>query len=295
MIITQAYYDARNRAMEWLNSKQDFATGLKILLDSGYKPLVAGKIAKWGDKPFSREKLIHEVRMMIQVWANPNDPKHLDAVFADEDPEAGQPETSLTEEVALSLVAKANELINASAQEGDENQLPAIISRLIYMFADDYKARSIMHKQLSDMPDDNTELTMANRKSLVTGMKALSAHMDRLHELKVKWELEGVLPKEEDLAISYEDPDTVDDADADKVAANIELPANVDELKKMRKSEATKLSRARNMLEYQCEAKPKDKKKNPLPDSPKKVKYEKKVSFLTELISRIDYKIAELA
>ena len=64
------------------------------------------------------------------------------------------------------------------------------------------------------------------------------------------------------------------------------------DLQKKRKSVATKLLRAKNQLEFQQETKAD--KPNPMPDSPKRVKYETKVENLTKELSEIDYQIAAL-
>ena len=48
------------------------------------------------------------------------------------------------------------------------------------------------------------------------------------------------------------------------------------------------------MLLYSSENKPKDGKENPLPDCPKRVKYEKKVAAQEALVERIEYRLAEL-
>ena len=65
-----------------------------------------------------------------------------------------------------------------------------------------------------------------------------------------------------------------------------------EKLQKMRKSVATKILRARNMLEFQQESKAD--KPNPMPECPKRVKYETKIANLTEELEKIDYAIAAL-
>lgn len=60
----------------------------------------------------------------------------------------------------------------------------------------------------------------------------------------------------------------------------------------MKKNESIKIVKARNMLLYQTEKK--QKKENPMPEGPKRIKYEKKIEKLLKLISQIDLKIANL-
>lgn len=289
MQITDTYYKSRHEAIEWLNSRdRNFAQGVRILMNSGYKPLVAGKIAKWGDIPHSREKLIYEIRQMIQVWANPNDPKFEDADFEGQEP-VGVLET-VDEVSATSILSEAEA---EDEKEGDENQLPAVIRKIIYEFSDSYKSRSLLHKEMCDLPEDNSLDTVNKRKVIIDSISALSARMKVLHDFKKQYEDSGTIPTEEDLNADYHDPDAAKKEDDSLPVEEIVLPESVDELKKMRRSEATKVVRARNMLLYQQEAKPKPLIENPLPDCPKRVKFQKKVERLEALINRIDYLIAE--
>lgn len=288
MQITEIYYKSRHEAIEWLNSKnRNFAQGVRILMNSGYKPLVASKIAKWGDISHSREKLIYEIRQMIQVWANPNDPAFEDADFEEHDP-VGVDET--VDEVSATFILSEADV--EKQKEGDENQLPAVIRKIIYEFSDSYKSRSLLHKEMSDLPEDNSPDTVSKRKVVIDSISALSARMKVLYDFRKQYEENGIIPAEEDLNADYHDPDAAEKKDDSLPVEEIVLPESADELKKRRKSEATKLVRARNMLLYQQEAKPKPLVENPLPDCPKRVKFQKKVERLELLIKRIDYLIA---
>ena len=69
---------------------------------------------------------------------------------------------------------------------------------------------------------------------------------------------------------------------------------SVEELRKAKSNAKSKITKARNMLLYSSESKPKDGKENPLPDCPKRVKYEKKVAAQEALVEKIEYRLAEL-
>lgn len=287
MQLTENYFQARRAAIAWLNSKRNFEEGVRILLSSGYKPLVCSKLKKWGDIPHSREKLVYEIRQMIQVWANPRDPRFQDVDF--EENEATGVEKTVSEEQAKKLL-KENEI--EIGKEDDENQLPPVIRKVIYEFSQAYKARSVFHREMSELPEDNNSETVRRRKELVNKIAALSDRMQVLYDIRQEYESEGKLPSEEDMKISGIEKKK--NADEDK-PIDTPLPDTVDKLKRMRKNEATKLTRAKNMLLYQSETKPKPLVENPLPDCPKRVKLEKKIGTLEEFIAKIDYKIAELA
>ena len=290
MKITQQYLQARKDAIAWLKSKQNFSEGLQILSNSGYKPLLAAKIAKWGETAHATEKLVYEIRTMIQAWGDPESDKHLDI-----DPEsgAGVP-TGIADADALKMTLEAEEIAQA---ESDENQLPPVIRKIIYQFSADYKARSVLHAQLSEMGEDNSAATCTTRKTICQSIDALSLRMNWLYDMRKQFEADGTLPNETDLARTFALPQTeaaITDEGDDK-EENKELPEDLESLKKLRKSEATKLIRARNMLLYQQEAKPKPPVENPMGDGPKRIKYERKIANLEKLVETIDYKIAELS
>lgn len=290
MILTEEYYRVRRDAIAWLNSKRDFETGVNLLIASGYKPIVAAKIKRWGPRPHSREKLLYEIRQMIQVWGAPDDPKHDDVDFEDEVTTGA--DDAVTEQDSLALLAEADE---EKHKEEDENQHPMIIRKIIYEFSDCYKSRSVLHRQLGGLPEDNTESTVQKRKVIVQSIAALSARMKVLHGLRVRYEESGVLPSEAELEGGYPDAENDNQAETELQNAPVDLPDSIDDLKKLRKNEATKLTRARNMLLYQSETKPKPLLENPLPDCPKRVKLERKAAYLDDLINKIDYKIAQLS
>lgn len=289
MVLTENYFQARRNAIAWLNSKRDFETGVNLLIASGYKPIVAAKIKRWGDIPHSREKLVYEIRQMIQVWGAPDDPKHEDVDF-EEEATSGTGE-AVTESETHALLAEADE---EKHKEDDENQHPLVIRKIIYEFSDCYKSRSVLHKQLGELPEDNAGATVQKRKVIVQSIAALSARMKVLYELRKRYDESGVLPTQEELE-GYHDAEEDQNKEDDSGEEPVQLPDNPDELKKLRKNEATKLTRARNMLLYQAETKPKPLVENPMPDCPKRIKMEKKVAYLEELIKRIDYKIAQLS
>ena len=283
MQITENYYQARHEAIDWLNSRdRHFTLGVQILMRSGYKPLVSSKIAKWGDTAHSREKLLYEIRQMIQVWANPNDAQFDDVDFSDT-------ETVGANEVVDEMSTAS--ILNEAEDENDKEMFPPIIRQIIYEFSDAYKSRSILHKELLELPEENSPSTVSKRKVIIDSIAALSARMKVLYDYRKQYEDNGTIPSEEELEANYHDPD--ENVDDPIPVEEVVLPESVEELKKMRRSEATKLSRARNMLLYQQESKPKPLIEKPLPDCPKRVKFEKKTERLEALINQIDYLIAE--
>lgn len=147
------------------------------------------------------------------------------------------------------------------------------------------------------MPEDNDEATVAKRKELSDEIKAKTELMERMYPLYEKFQSLNEDISEEDIQ-SLENPtddtQSIDEKDSSVIEPGVgNLDGRTkDELKKIRKSVATKIGRAKNMLEYQQETKAET--PNPMPESPKKVKYETKIANLTKELEQIDYAIAKL-
>lgn len=295
--ISKSYIEARGEAINWLNSsKRDFNTGVNILAKSGYKPIIASKLAKQGEKSHTREKLEYEIRQMIKVWYNPNDPR-FENVDIDDDAQHGDdgiPEAVPSADELNILTAAEDE----AKKEGDEQHYPPVIAKIMYEFKDCYNTRSKLHKEMSSLGESNNDEVVAKRKVIVMSIKALSARMNSLAYFKKRFDSDGTLPTDDELDKLYadenEDNDKDDDSSEDNGDGNIES-LSVEELKTLKANANTRLCRAKNMLKYSSVSKPKDGVENPLPDnSPKRIKYQKKVDAELKLIERIDYRIAEL-
>ncbi len=292
--ITQNYIEARRDGIKWLNSqKRDYSTGVNILTRSGYKGFVAARLARQGEKPHTREKLEYEIRQMIKVWYHPDDPRFEDVDLTDDAVPGndGRPET-VPEETAAAIVAIAE---NELAREADEQPAyPPVIVKIIYDFRECYNERSRQHRLLAGLDETNTQAVCAERKDIVARIGYLSKRMTLLAAIKRQFEQNKELPSEEQLDELYkkkddqpEQPDTESD-DTDISALSVE------ELKKAKSNAKSKITKAKNMLLYSSESKPKDGKENPLPDCPKRVKYEKKVAGQEALVEKIEYRLAEL-
>ena len=99
--------------------------------------------------------------------------------------------------------------------------------------------------------------------------------MDDIYPMYAAYITEGKLPEEE------EESSDNQDENPDKQL-----------LQKQRKSIATKILRARNMLKYQKETK--QDRENPLTDPVKVAKYQSKIDSLSKELEDIDMQIAKL-
>ena len=191
------------------------------------------------------------------------------------------------------LSARGFQIVGDAAPDVTHLMLP------IPSFESDGRIRGggILEHILADLPEDNGEDTVAKRKELSDEIKAKTELMERMYPLYEKFLSLNEDITEEDiqsLEHSTDDNESTDEKDSsgsESGTDNLEGRTK-EELQKMRKSVATKIGRAKNMLEYQQETKAET--PNPMPESPKKVKYETKIANLTKELEQIDYAIAKL-
>lgn len=289
--MTNNFIKHRQAAINWLNGKRDFDSGIKVLEESKFKPGVVAKLKRVGEKgPEAKARLVYLMRSLVQAWAMPEEVAN-DNI----DPATGvdaNEDTTIYTDSSEAYINMAIEKLTV-----DPEAYPKRIASVIREYADAYKRRDILHKQLADLPEDNDEATVAKRKELSDEIKAKTELMERMYPLYEKFQSLKEDISEEDIQ-SLEQP-TDDNESNDEKDSSINEPGvgNFDgrtkeELQKIRKSVATKIGRAKNMLEYQQETKAET--PNPMPESPKKVKYETKIANLTKELEQIDYAIAKL-
>lgn len=288
--MTNNFIKHRQAAIDWLNGKRDFDEGIKVLEESKFKPGVVAKLKRVGVKgPEAKARLIYLMRSLIQAWAMPEE-EATDNI----DPATG---VDADEEMAIHTDS-SDAYINMAIEKltVDPEAFPKRIASVIREYADAYKRRDILHKQLADLPEDNGEETVAKRKELSNEIQAKTELMERMYPLYEKFLSLNEDITEEDiqsLEHSTDDTESTDEKDSSGYESGT---GNLDgrtkeELQKLRKSVATKIGRAKNMLEYQQETKADA--PNPMPESPKRVKYETKIANLTIELEKIDYAIAE--
>ncbi len=292
--ITQNYIEARRDGIKWLNSnKRDYSTGVNILTRSGYKGFVAARLARQGEKPHTREKLEYEIRQMVKVWYHPDDPRFEDVDLADDAVPGndGRSET-VPEETAVAIVAVAEREL---ARETDEQPAyPPVIAKIIYDFRECYNERSRQHRMLAGLGETNTQAVCAQRKDIAARIAFLSNRMTLLAAVKRQYEQKKELPTDEQLDGLYKKVDAAEERPEKEDEQTDIGSLSIEELKKAKSNAKSKITKAKNMLLYSSESKPKDGKENPLPDCPKRVRYEKKVTEQEALVEKIDYWLADL-
>lgn len=289
--MTNNFIKHRQAAIDWLNGKRDFDAGIKVLEESKFKPGVVAKLKRVGVKgPEAKPRLVHLMRSLVQAWAMP------EGEAADNtDPATG---VDANEEMAIHTDS-SDAYINMAIEKltVDPEAFPKRIASVIREYADAYKRRDILHKQLADLPEDNGEETVAKRKELSNEIQAKTELMERMYPLYEKFlSLNEDITEEDIQSLEHSTDDTESTDEKDSSGSEFGT-GNLDgrtkeELQKLRKSVATKIGRAKNMLEYQQETKAES--PNPMPESPKRVKYETKIANLSRELEQIDYAIAKL-
>ena len=289
--MTNDFIKHRQAAIDWLNGKRDFDAGINVLEKSKFKPGVVARLKRDGvNGREAKARLVHIMRSLVQAWAMPDDQLN----------DNTDPATGVDADEQPTIVTDSSDAyINMAVEKlmVDPEAYPKRIAAVIREYADAYKKRDILHKQLADLPEDNDEATVAKRKELSDEIQAKTELMERMYPLYEKFQSLNEDISEEDIQ-SLENPtddtQSIDEKDSSVIEPGVgNLDGRTkDELQKIRKSVATKIGRAKNMLEYQQETKAET--PNPMPESPKKVKYETKIANLTKELEQIDYAIAKL-
>lgn len=289
--MTNNFIKHRQAAIDWLNGKRDFDEGIKVLEESKFKPGVVAKLKRVGAKgPEAKARLIYLMRSLIQAWAMPEE-EATDNIDPATGVDADEDRTIVTDSSAAYINLAIEKLTV------DPEAFPKRIASVIREYADAYKKRDMLHKQLAQLPEDNLDETIAKRKALSDEIAGKTEMMERMYPLYVKYQRLQEDISEQDLkSLSKVNDDTQatdekDAQDTDESMGDSFEDRTKEELQKLRKSVATKIGRAKNMLEYQQETKADA--PNPMPESPKRVKYETKIANLTIELEKIDYAIAK--
>lgn len=271
----------RHEAVMWLKGSRDFGTGVEILSQSGFKPGVVAKLKRVGPEgPAAAERLQFLIRELISVFGG-EAPEDTDAelhVFRGQEAPADEPETS-----SKAIMDMAERV------DAEDKSIPENIAAVIREYAAAYRVREQAFTALQSLPEDNDETTMLQRKNLSEAIDTATETMETLYPYYERYLNEHHVPTDKEMKELEQQPDegTVEAEGSD--GSIIDMP--VSELKNLKKSLKTKILRAGNMLEYQQETKAD--KPNPMPDGPKRVKYETKIKNLTKKVEDIDMILAQ--
>lgn len=273
------YNEYRNLAIKWLKGKHDFNKGIEIMRKAGFKPVVVKVLARQGENaPCADQRLTYLMRDLIKAWAK----------------------TANNEDTSVDLgVENGQELGSGQIPEKVPNTIfeaaervqdfPESIGQIITQYRDSYLKRDKLMKELAEVGEENDMESIEKRKELSDAIKAESDIQDKLYPKYARFLDSGELPSDDE----EESDEPVRRVNIEKEAGDLNEMSK-EELQRLRKSLATKVIRAKNMLLYQQETAAEV--ENPIPeDDARFVKYTSKVARLAERIDEIDIAIAKLA
>lgn len=266
----------REEAINWLNSKsRAFMEGVAILEESGYKPGVVRRLKTIGETPVNREHLVENIRQYLRHLGQEVEDTDADmGVINGEEPQVLESENDGQD----SLITLADKI-----EAGEKEDFDAKCGELLITYAKAFRQREQCHRMLLEVPEDNTEENVAKRKEISDDIDRLTDKLERIYPLIKNYIDNGVVPSYEETNEADEE-NTTDDKTADLDALT------KDELKRMLKSAKTKILRKTNMLLYQQETKAEQ--ENPLPECPKRTKYETAIAELQKDVEQLEYAIA---
>lgn len=276
----------RQAAIDWLNGKQDFMEGLAILKKSGFKPGVVRRLETIGESETTLMHLKENINLYIQfIGKEPEDTDADLGVIQGKQPVVLKQE----DEVALSIDELAQKFEVSSAA-------PTGTSRTIIMYAQLYRSRERAHREMAQVPETNDDENVTARRKLSDTIDSCTSQMEKLYPL-IKDYLENkkkISHEELDEVLKEKEESDDDEGDGEKGGASDELDAlSKEKLQKRLKSAKTKILRKKNLLEFQQETKAAA--PNPLPDCPKRVKYETEIAQLEKEVEALQYAIARKA
>jgi hypothetical protein len=185
---------------------------------------------------------------------------------AENKPKIGEPDSSTTTETTETAETIATKPLA---------EYPPVIRRIIHEYAALFQERSKLHSVMTGMPESNAESVCAKRKELFDLIKSISARLEILYSAKKEFDEKGIIPQENEVF-----PVETEEAEADI--------ATLDEatLKKQKKNLQSGNSKDQTILDYQL--KERTGVKTPMPDGPKRVKIEMRISDRNKKIVEID-------
>jgi hypothetical protein len=128
---------------------------------------------------------------------------------------------------------------------------------------------------MTGMPESNAESVCAKRKELFDLIKSISARLEILYSAKKEFDEKGIIPQENEVF-----PIETEDAEPD--IASLDEAA----LKKQKKNLQSSNSKDQTILDYQ--SKECTEVKTPMPNGPKRVKIEMRISDRNKKIVEIE-------
>ncbi len=273
----------RDKAINWLNSKRDFAEGIAIMQEARFRPGVVRKLAREEHRPGAMERMLVNMRALVSAFTTTAD----DSIHEDTDAvlhvfEGVEDVPSAAPEAEAGILS----------HENDAGNLGIVVKR----YADLYRQRDRAFNQMKQVGEKNDEASCILRKQLSEQIESCTDQMEKLYPYYQTFaetgeqpsddaiaSLESVGSESQSLSAPVSDSDTKDYSQLTK-----------EELTKEQYNIAKRIARTRNKILYQSENKLDA--ENPLPEgSAKRIKLEKRIDKLEQELERVKVLIAEMS
>lgn len=244
--------------INWWYNGRDYREGILLLSRYSKKRMLINTLIKNGKEKFqaNHDKLQYELPKAVQLNYK----------------EMPSPGAAVMKKPGNKIPEKKELRIHGSGYKKSDNNEAVKIRSIRHLRSELYTKRSLLHKQLRKSGDENTPTKMEQRASLLSEIKEISAKMDYYWEFLDHYEKTGRILKEE------KPPAETSKSDSSE--------KSVDEIKKDKKNLQSNNTKDRNQLLYQ--QKNKAKNPNPMPEGPKRIKIETRISRRLKQINYLD-------
>jgi len=266
----------QQEVQDWLDSGRDYRQGVMLFARFSKNKVLVHTLMKPGKERFGGQaKLEYELPKAVGMVAGQLKIRNEKLKIEGNSPKTNSLPSALS---SLPYDDHVPLITNTPA-----SAYPKAIRRLKLEYGELYNKRAMLHRQMREVPAENSPANMEKRAELLEEIKGISDRMETLYASEEKWVRLGTIPDEKELW-----PDAPPIAIG---AVTNELPDDIESLKKLKKNLQTNNVKDRNQLQFQSRTKSDE--AQPMPDGPKRKLIEKQIKSREELIVKVDLKLQE--
>ena len=273
----------------WLESGRDYSAGIALLQRYGKNKILAAGLAKAGKERMEQnhKKLAYELGKLAgssQLVVSIEKPVASRQLPVTSHQQQFGPKTS-GQNLQPDTEASGLNFEHDPEVSGLNSSFayPQPIRRLKMEYGELYNRRSMLHRLMREVPEENSPANMEKRASLFAEISQATDRIEVLYFAQEKWIRLGTIPDEKELWPEAPPPIAI--------GVTNELPDDIESLKKLKKNLQTNNVKDRNLLEFQGRTKGDD--AQPMPDGPKRKLIEKRIKEREEMIVKVDFKLQE--
>jgi hypothetical protein len=272
--------DQQLEVIAWWYGQRDYVTGIALLSRYCRNKTIVHTLNKPGKENFisSVHKLHYEVTKAVNLdWLHiPKDPSpdsQTERKLTLENPPG---ETTREEKINPDEKPVPAEI---TEEQEDFSQYPKVIRRLLYESSNLYKKRSMLHAEMRNENENNTEKSITLRKTNLAEIKSISQKLENYYTFIESYKKTGFVPEAETIWLEEKPTEP-------------EEPKTIEQLKKIKWSLHRDTAKDRCKLLYQQRTKAE--KENPMPAGPKRDAVELRIALREKRIADIENQIKVL-